>query len=402
MNENALAALGETLRRYGELPYERAWSMPRAFYTDPGVLALEKEQLFLREWVCVGREEEVSRSGDYFAFAICEEPIFVIRGEDEKIRALSNVCRHRGTLIANGRGNRKRLMCPYHNWTYDTHGRLVATPGIGERDDFDRANCRLPEFHCTLWQGFVFVSLASDPAPLAAQLAGLEALIRPYHMEQMALRYLADEVWDTNWKCLVENFMEGYHLTPLHRETLHKVNPTKLCRHIAPGDAYYAYNAGFSPTLPRSQKGHPELTEDQAHKCVMYAVPPGLVVGCAGDYSSFLCIQPVTTERVRVKMGLIFFGADWPQDRIDWAVDLFQRTMAEDKTVLVSLMRGLNSRHHRTGPLAEADLEGPTWDFYKYLDRRLGAAMTPAVAKGVPRNGRKPGGKSPARKGRRS
>ena len=375
MQHNKTHALGETLARYSDRPYEQAWSMPRAFYTDPAVLAIEKEQLFLREWICVGRAEEVSQPGDFVAFDICNEPIVVIHGKDGKVRAFSNVCRHRGAVVASGRGNRKNLLCPYHNWAYDAFGRLVSAPGIDEREDFDRANCRLPEFACTVWQGFVFVSLASDPPALQPQLAGLEMLVRPYHMEQMALRYLADETWHTNWKCLVENFMEGYHLTPLHRDTLHPVNPTRLCRHFEPGDAYFGYNAGFSPDLPRSQSGHPDLTDEQAGNCVMYAVPPGLVVGCAGDYSSFLCIQPDTVDRVRVKMGLVFFGPDWPQERVDWAVGLFQRTMAEDKSVLIRLMQGLNSRHHQAGPLARADLEGPTWDFYKYLHRRLGAAM---------------------------
>ncbi|MGH6893675.1 MAG: aromatic ring-hydroxylating oxygenase subunit alpha [Dongiaceae bacterium] len=378
MHDNTIQALGETLGRYSGLPYERARSMPRAFYTDPRMLALEIEHLFLREWVCVGRADEVAQPGDFVAFQLCDEPIVIVRGKDGKVRAFSNVCRHRGTLVASGRGNRKHLVCPYHNWTYDTFGRLVGAPGVEEREDFDRGNCRLPEFACTLWQGFVFVSLTPDPPALEPQLAGLEALIRPYHMEQMTLRYLADEVWHVNWKCLVENFMEGYHLTPLHRETLHPVNPTKLCRHFTPGDAYFGYNAGFSPTLPRSQRGHPEMSEEQVDNCVMYAVPPGLVVGCAGDYSSFLCIQPDAVDRVRVKMGLVFFGADWPKDRIDWAVDLFQRTMAEDKAVLVRLMQGLNSRYHQPGPLARADLEGPTWDFYKYLHRRLGTALSSA------------------------
>jgi len=375
MQHNKTHALGETLARYSERPYEQAWSMPRAFYTDPAVLAIEKEQLFLREWICVGRAEEVSQPGDFVAFDICSEPIVVVHGKDGKVRAFSNVCRHRGAVVASGRGNRKNLLCPYHNWAYDTFGHLVSAPGIDEREDFDRANCRLPEFACTVWQGFVFVSLASNPPALQPRLAGLEMLVRPYHMEQMVVRYLADEIWHTNWKCLVENFMEGYHLTPLHRETLHPVNPTRLCRHFEPGDAYFGYNAGFSPDLPRSQDGHPDLTDEQAGNCVMYAVPPGLVVGCAGDYSSFLCIQPDTVDRVRVKMGLVFFGADWPQERVDWAVDLFQRTMAEDKSILIRLMQGLSSRHHQAGPLARADLEGPTWDFYKYLHRRLGTAM---------------------------
>jgi phenylpropionate dioxygenase-like ring-hydroxylating dioxygenase large terminal subunit len=375
IDDNLIVELGEALDRCRNQRYDRAWSMPRAFYTDPRVLALEEDRLFSREWVCIGRAEELSRPGDYVTFQIGDEPILVAHGDDGTIRAFSNVCRHRGALVASGRGNRKRFVCPYHHWSYDSQGRLAGTPGIGEREDFDRRQCRLPEFHCALWQGFVFVSCAGDPPPLAARLTALEALIRPYHLEQMALRYLAEEVWDTNWKCLVENFMEGYHLTPLHPETLHPVNPTRLCRHFPPGDAYFGYNAGFSPTLPRSQKGHPDLTEAEVDNCVMFALPPGLVVGCAGDYSSFLCIQPEATDRVRVKMGLIFFGADWPQDKVDWAVDLFRRTMAEDKAILIRLMRGLNSRHHAAGPLAGADLEGPVLDFYNYLRRRLAASM---------------------------
>jgi phenylpropionate dioxygenase-like ring-hydroxylating dioxygenase large terminal subunit len=375
MNDTALKDLGETLARYNDLPYERAWSMPRGFYTDPKILALEAETLFLREWVCVGREEEVAKPGDYFAFKIWDESVVVICGKDAQLRAFSNVCRHRGALIARGSGNRHVLLCPYHHWSYDTLGRLAAAPGIDPRDDFDRASCRLPEFHCTVWHGFIFVSLADDPPALAPRLAGLEPLIAPYHMAEMKLHHLADEIWPVNWKCLVENFMEGYHLSPLHKETLHPVNPSRLCSHFPPGESYFGYNAGFEPSLPRSQGGHPDLSDAEAGNCVMAAVPPGLVIGCAGDYSSFLCIQPDSVDHVRVKMGLIFFGADWPQDRVHWAVDLFQRTMAEDKTVLVDLMQGLNSRHHQTGPLARADLEGPTWDFYRYLHRRLGPAL---------------------------
>jgi phenylpropionate dioxygenase-like ring-hydroxylating dioxygenase large terminal subunit len=106
-----------------------------------------------------------------------------------------------------------------------------------------------------------------------------------------------------------------------------------------------------------------------------------ICVGRAGDYSSFLRTQPDTVDRVRVKMGLIFFGAEWPQERIDWAIDLFQRTMAEDKTVLVALMQGLGSRFQQPGPLARADLEGPTWDSYKYLHRKPGAAMLNGAAR---------------------
>ena len=166
--------------------------------------------------------------------------------------------------------------------------------------------------------------LADDPQPLAPRLAALEGAYRNYHMEQMKLRYVADEVWHTNWKCLIENFMEGYHLSPLHKTTLHPVNPTKLCTHFDAGDAYFGYNAGYSPDLPRSQKGHPDLTDAEVDNCVMFAIPPGLVSGCGGDYSSFICMQPETVDRVRAKMGLIFYGDGWPQEAVDHAVEPVQ------------------------------------------------------------------------------
>src|SRR5262249_26264866 len=153
---------------------DRAWSMPRGFYKDERVLALEIDNLFLREWICVGRAEEVAAPGDYFVFRLCDESVVVICGKDGNIRAFSNVCRHRGALIASGKGNRKNLLCPYHNWAYDTFGKLISTPDLGARADFDRANCRLPEFACTVWHGFIFVSLAKDPPALAPMLVDLE------------------------------------------------------------------------------------------------------------------------------------------------------------------------------------------------------------------------------------
>jgi len=365
----SLAALRLALAHAAEHSYDRAWSMPGAFYTDPDVLALERDRIFLREWACVGRVEELARPGDFLTVEICEEPVVVVHGLDGKIRAFSNVCRHRGALVARGRGNGTRLICPYHNWSYDTAGRLTVAPRLPPRPDFDPAACHLPEFASAQWQGFLFVCLDADPRPLAPQLAALEDMIRPYHLEQTTLRYLAEEVWETNWKCLLENFMEGYHLSPLHRGSLHKVNPTRLCRHFPPGEGYFGYRAGFSPDLSRAHKGHPDLRDDEAADCVMFAVPPGFAVGCSSDYSSFICIQPTAVNRVRVKMGLIFFGEDWSRDSLDGAIELFQKTMAEDKAILVELARGLKSRHHRAGPLAPADFEGPICDFYRYMNR---------------------------------
>lgn len=374
--EGGSRELGKALKQSETFGYDEAWSMPKSYYTDENVLALERAHLFAKEWICVGRVEEVPKPGDYMAFMLCNEPIVVVRGEDNNIRAMSNVCRHRGALLAEGRGNNSRLVCPYHHWSYDLEGKLAGAPRMEAHKTFDKSNCRLPQFPTEEWNGFLFVCLAEDPPPLAPRLAPLAKLIHNYHVEQMKMLYVANEIWHTNWKCLIENFMEGYHLSPLHKTTLHLVNPTRLCTHLPTGENYFGYNAGYSPDLPRSQKGHPDLTDAEADNCVMFAIPPGLVSGIGGDYSSFICIQPETASRVRAKLGLIFYGENWPQEAVDHAVTLFNATMEEDKAVLVDLMRGMASSHHARGPLAPADFEGPVLDFYRFYSKRLSPVLS--------------------------
>lgn len=375
----------ETLESLRSKSYEQGYSLPGAFYTDPGWVDIEREKLFLGDWFCVGRAEEIEHPGDFFSFDQAGEPILVVHGRDGKIRALSNVCRHRGSVIAEGSGNARKFMCPYHHWAYDTSGRLLNAPHMESHQEFDNSNCRLPELACEIWQGFVFVNLDADAPSLGADLGELDAVIGNYHLEQMTTRYLAEETWDTNWKCLLENFMEGYHLTPLHRDTLHKVNPSRLCSHLEPGARHFGYRVGFTARLPESRVGHDDLSDEEMDSCVMFAVPPGLAVGVGSDYSSFLCLRPEGATGVRVKMGLIFFGDRWQQAEVDAAVELFQHTMDEDKAVLLRVQQGLGSRFQQPGPLAGRDLEGTIWDFYQYLGRSL---VAPSRLRGQRRDSR--------------
>ncbi|MGI9316965.1 MAG: aromatic ring-hydroxylating oxygenase subunit alpha [bacterium] len=357
-------------------PYAEALSLPGSFYTDASWLDFERERLFAQQWICVGRQEEVSQPGDYITIDLASEPVLVIHGHDGKIRALSNVCRHRGTVIAKESGNVKSLLCPYHHWAYDTTGELLNAPLIEPSSHYDLKNCRLPELLCEHWQGFLFVSLSPSPPDLQQLLVPLESQIKNYHLEEMRLRYLVNESWPVNWKSLVENFMEGYHLSPLHRNTLHKVNPTSLCRQLTPGQAYFGYKVGFSARVPEDRIGHSDLSDEELDTCVMFAVPPALTVGIGSDYSSFLCIRPESVDKVHVKMGLIFYGDNWPQKQVDDAIGLFQETMQEDKAVLEQVQYGMQSRFHAPGPLAPPDMEGTVWDFYQYLARTLEQEQT--------------------------
>lgn len=365
----------DTLGRVQTQSHDDAMGLPGVFYSDPAVTEIERLALFHEEWICVGRVEEIPQKGDYFTFDLCGEPLIVVRGRDGEIRALANVCRHRGAKIVEGSGNTRAFLCPYHHWGYDTTGKLTAAPHIEASAGFDPSNCRLPESPLVEWRGFLFVSLASEPPPLLDRLRTLDALIAPYHLEEMRLRFVTEEVWDTNWKCLMENFMEGYHLSPLHRHTLHKVNPTRLCAHLPPGPLHFGYSVGFEERIAGSERGHAGLTDEQRRTCIMAAIPPGFAMGIGSDYSSFLSMRPEGPGQVRAKMGLYFHGDDWADVEVDRAVRLFEETMAEDKAVLIGLQQGLGSKFHAPGPLAPRDMEGTILDFHKYLADRLSKAV---------------------------
>lgn len=368
---DSVESIREVLRACLDRPHERAWGMPAGFYTSPEFLALEVDELFRKEWVCIGRVEEAAAPGDYWTADLLGEPLLVVRGEDGGVRVYSNVCRHRGTPVASGRGNTRHFQCPYHAWTYDLRGRLLRAPFIEGREDFDRAGCALPEVATEVWLGFLFVNLDGQAPPLAPRLEGLLPIVRNYHLEEMVLGHCETESWNTNWKCLTENFMEGYHLSTVHYETLHPITPTRLCEHFPAGEGYLGYYSRFPAGLPPRGRYHPDLTDAERNRSVMFAILPGLVAGTAGHKGSFICLQPESADRVRGKRGIIFSDPDAGDGERRAVVDLFERTMAEDKAQLLNHRRGLASRSFRPGPLGPPDVEGTVWDFYRYMARRL-------------------------------
>jgi len=361
----------KVLRGVENQTYQTAWSLPGRFYVDDEWFNIENQQLFAQQWVCVGRVEELENPGDFFTCEIAGQPLLLTHGKDGKRRALSNICLHRGTILVEESGSADRFTCPYHHWSYDAAGQLLTAPRMTGRKDFTSGECRLPEYFIEDWMGFIFVCIGSNPKDLNKQLQKATELIQPYHLEEMKTLYRADECWEVNWKCLLENFMEGYHLSPLHRTTLHKVNPTRLCKHIEPGDIHFGYTVGFTSRLPEERVGHSDLTEEQMDTCVMVAIAPGLAIGIGSDYCSFLCLQPVSAGRVKVKIGLLFHGDNWPDEVVAEAVSLFNDTMAEDKAVLLRVQKGLAAPSHAPGPLAKKDFEGTIFDFFRYLSKSL-------------------------------
>ena len=120
-------------------PFERARAMPPSVYTSPEFLLSEIEDVFAREWVCVGRASALRATGDYLTYEVAGQPVIVLRDASGELRALSNVCRHRMSTIMEGAGSCRALVCPYHGWTYNLDGALRGAPAMDRNQDFAKA-----------------------------------------------------------------------------------------------------------------------------------------------------------------------------------------------------------------------------------------------------------------------
>jgi choline monooxygenase len=190
-------------------------TLPYRWYTDPEVLARERELLFAGAWHYAGHAGELA-PGSYLTCRAGDVPIVVVRDREGELRAFVNVCRHRGAEVVSGAGPCTTLQCHYHAWTYGLDGALRAAPRADDRLDRERLGL-LPAAVDT-WGPFVFVHAGAAPPPLAATLGALPEIVAAggLDVDALAFHHRSEYVLEANWKVLVENFLECYHCAVAH------------------------------------------------------------------------------------------------------------------------------------------------------------------------------------------
>ncbi|MBV9553174.1 MAG: Rieske 2Fe-2S domain-containing protein, partial [Alphaproteobacteria bacterium] len=216
--------------------------MPKQCYTSAEFFEFERDAVFARNWVCVGRADQLAPPAAAFAAVVAGEPLVVVRRAGNGIRALGAVCQHRGHVLSCAADNPEGLLrCPLHYWTYDLDGRLVGAPRMGDRIGRLRDTVRLPSVRIELWHGFIFVNLSGDAPPLAPSLAKAEPCWANYPEDQMVtvppVQATTPLPW--NWKIQLENFTDAYHPEFVHRGT-HDFAPS-----VPPGSG-----VEFTPMAP--------------------------------------------------------------------------------------------------------------------------------------------------------
>ena len=358
--------------------------LPPAWYVSQEIYAREIERIFEREWLCVGRVDEVACPGDYLSVDALEEPLLVVRDEAGELRVLSRVCRHRSMILAEGAGNAKTFVCPYHNWTYALDGRLAGAPEMGKTPGFDATSICLPEVRHEVWEGFIFVNFDANATPLSPALSDLSHYVRNYDFADMktvrSVEFDMDCAW--NWKLMCDNYIEPYHHIGAHAKSLEPILPARdsdtLDLHGPHSVVTMRYRKGRSP-VESPDDGTPRLpaipglsAEQQRLFVIIHIFPCGLIA-LYPDHMEFYRIFPHGPGRVRVEKLMCVPPSAMARPDFDTAMDRvvtgFIEFRDEDIETCLALQRALSSRFAEPGRLCH--MEASVEKFARYVADRL-------------------------------
>lgn len=353
------------------LPFAQARAMPKSVYTTEAFLNYELENVFKQDWFCAGRSDSLKNIGDYLTLELAGQPIMVLRGNDNKIRAQSNVCRHRMSTLLEGSGNTRSIICPYHAWTYGLNGALRGAPAMTLNENFNRKDYCLPEIKCEEWLGWIMISLNSKAKPINNSLSEVSDLIGDFQMETYTQTFSETHVWDTNWKVLAENFMESYHLPVCHSGTIGGLSKLEEMD-CPPGRDAFNYHFILKEPHFKLANAHPSntiLKGDWRRTTVLLAIYPSLLITLTPGYFWYLSLHPKGVGQVHINFGggmsPEFVNDPDAQNHFKAVKTLLDDVNVEDKGCTEKVFKGLLSEHATPGHLSH--LERPNYDFAKYL-----------------------------------
>lgn len=333
-------------------------------YAARDVFEAETADVLRRGWLCIGRTDEIAAPGDYLTLDLCGEPLLTVRGDDGVARVFANLCRHRSSPVAEGSGHARRFVCPYHAWSYGRDGALLSAPRMPREAIADLC---LPRHRAEEWRGFLYVNLDGAAPALAPRLDALAGRVDPYAPGDFRTFHTGEKVWAANWKAVVENFLEAYHLSVVHTKTLHDYTPTALARKFDGGGAFTGYCANYPDRAAPRGRGAPGLSEAERRRSTLFCVYPCHLVSQAASLQASFCLIPEGPGRTRVRWSLASYGDEMDEGTRAQRIALWSAVNEEDRARLEATQRGIASRFADAGPLAPEHLEGVIADFHDFL-----------------------------------
>ena len=370
---------------------EVANGLPNECYTNANYFDHEREKIFFNKWTVVGVGSSIPNLGDAKPYNLLGIPLILIRDKEMKIRVFHNVCSHRGFKLLNKACTLKNVIrCPYHSWSYDFKGNLVATPHIGglnnhQSKKFDKTKSHLKEVRTKIWMDIIFVNINSNEIAFNDYIKPLEErwsnLINKEDQKLIVhsndYGYFSLEV-KCNWKFAIENYCESYHLPTIHPE-LNKVSNINDHYHIQGLPNRFAGQGSKNyDQLIRGNKKFNSFTNWKKNKLKnseYIALFPNVMIGLHVDHFYVFWLEPLSMNKTKEHMQMYYVGnesanGEYLKELRKENSRFWKDVMIEDISAIEGMQEGRSSPVYNGGNFSP-EMDQPTHEFHKWVAKSL-------------------------------
>ena len=365
-------------------------TLPRDYFVSPEIFRTERERIFYKSWLLVGHVSQLDNPGSYFLYEIDRESVIVLRDGAGEVRAFHNHCRHRGSRLCQQASGTfgATIQCPYHAWTYGLDGALRGVPTMADVPGFDATNYPLHKVALAIWQGFIFINLARQPASFAEAMPALVGKFAHRHADELkSVRTMTYEV-DANWKLFFHNFSECYHCPTVH-PLLNKLTPFRnsendLDEGPVLGGPMWMTNPEGSMSMGGARCAAPfaALTPEERARVYYYTLFPSAFISFHPDYVMVHRAQPLAIDHTRILCDWYFHpdAIAAPGFDPEPAIAFWDLTNRQDWELCANANLGVTSMAWQPGPYSE--LESQVAAFDRHYLRVMNPEPTAVRAKG--------------------
>ena len=331
---------------------EYSYTLPSYMYLDPDVYEMEKERIFYRSWQYACHTALLKEPGDYVTVQICDQNVFVMRGNDGELRAFYNVCQHRAhELLPAGSGNVARaIVCPYHAWAFEKDGRLRGAPRSQQRPGFNKADFSLKPVNLEIFLDCAFINLDPDAQPLSEIAGDLERDIRervPFYDRLKTLRMngFGETRIDAGWKVVVDNYVECYHC-----EHAHPAFSDAICMDTYKHDTFGLWARQLGEDIREENSAYSIAPDAPFKQSAFWFLWPNTTINIlpGAEELNFATIRPTGVDTCSFEGHTLSAGDNFNKEREAYTADVL---VPEDIALCESVQRGLRSKGYSQGPM---------------------------------------------------
>lgn len=350
-----------------------AKTLPREYYISDKIFDIEQEKIFAQQWCCVGRVSQLGKPGDFFVAELAGESLVITKDSTDSLKCFFNVCRHRGTQICNTAHGHfaMNIQCPYHAWTYNTSGNLIAAPHMVDVKNFNKELYGLHEAAIESWEGFIFVSIARKPKPFSQLSNGKLKKLKRFELVKLQVGHKVIYDIHTNWKLVFQNYNECLHCPSIHPKlarTLPYLGPTN---DFTSGVLLGGPMAFTPPNVTATMSGQvcgryisDSISKSDQKLAFYYTLMPNFILSIHPDYANYYIIKPLASNRTIVESEWLFHPDTLAKKKntIHDAIEFWDITNRQDWDIIERSQLGISSRRYTPGPYSPRESIPAAWD----------------------------------------